>query len=206
MSKIRIIEKTKNGKEEYFFSLNDTFNFLEVNNVLTVKQFRLARWNAQEKIYKKYVQGFSEGEINTIDQADYMLLEFNDLFVNPINLVSLLAFQVPVSKLQNKSFKTLCSFIDEFPLEDNKPFGFSKEEFYKQFKIIGVDLDAIGFKTYMNTLGVNPAKPKEEYHAADSQLMLETLQTIKATLESPRLIDAGNLRRITNNAIDQVVD
>jgi len=36
--------------------------------------------------------------------------------------------------------------------------------------------------------------------------LLEALQTIKKVLESPELIDAGNLRRVTNNAINKALN
>ena len=35
--------------------------------------------------------------------------------------------------------------------------------------------------------------------------MLEALQNVKEILESPRLIDAGDLRRIVNSAIDKAL-
>jgi hypothetical protein len=36
--------------------------------------------------------------------------------------------------------------------------------------------------------------------------LLEALKEIKSTLESPKLIDAGNLRRITNSAISKATE
>jgi len=39
---------------------------------------------------------------------------------------------------------------------------------------------------------------------SQSPKLLETLQTVKSILESPKLIDAGNLRRLINNTLDNV--
>jgi hypothetical protein len=142
MSKIRVIEKISKGKKAYFFSINDAFRFLEENNVLTTKQMMRRRWNAQKSIYKEYYQGFREGEINSIFQMDYMLLEFNDIFVNDIGFITILKLHIPTNKQQNEFLRILYS-IDN--CGHPSQFGnFAKENLQETFKVITIDLDSLG--------------------------------------------------------------